>query len=48
MSDTRTAALPGYLQYCNRRRPRASLGRRSPWTRFQEAACMNNVFDIHT
>ena len=37
-SDTRTAALTGYLQYYNRQRPHASLGRRSPWTRFQEAA----------
>ena len=37
-SATRTAALTGYLQYYNRQRPPASLGRRSPWTRFQEAA----------
>ena len=37
-SDTRTAALTGYLHYYNRQRPHASLGRRSPWTRFQEAA----------
>jgi transposase InsO family protein len=37
-SETRTAALTGYLQYYNRQRPHASLGRRSPWTRFQEAA----------
>jgi len=37
-SDTRTAALVGWLRYYNRHRPHASLGRRSPWTRFQEAA----------
>jgi len=37
-SDTRTAALTGYVHYYNRRRPHTSLGRRSPWTRFQEAA----------
>ena len=37
-SDTRTAALTGYLHYYNRQRPHTSLGRRSPWTRFQEAA----------
>ena len=37
-SDTRTAALIGYLHYYNRQRPHASLGRRSPWARFQEAA----------
>ena len=37
-SETRTAALTGYLRYYNRQRPHASLGRRSPWTRFQEAA----------
>lgn len=37
-SETRTAALIGYLHYYNRLRPHASLGRRSPWTRFQRAA----------
>ena len=37
-SETRTAALTGYLHYYNRQRPHASLGRRAPWTRFQEAA----------
>lgn len=37
-SDTRTAALTGYLHYYNRQRPHASLGRQAPWTRFQEAA----------
>lgn len=37
-SETRTAALIGYVHYYNRQRPHASLGRRSPWTRFQEAA----------
>jgi transposase InsO family protein len=37
-SDTRTAALTGYLHFYNRQRPHASLGRQAPWTRFQEAA----------
>lgn len=37
-SAHRTAALPAYLRYYNHQRPHASLGRRSPWTRFQEAA----------
>jgi transposase InsO family protein len=37
-SAARTAALPRYLRYYNQQRPHASLGRRSPWTRFQEAA----------
>ena len=37
-SDTRTAALTGYLHYYNRQRPHTSLGRRAPWTRLQEAA----------
>ena len=37
-SATRTAALTGWLHFYNRQRPHASLGRRSPWTRFQEAA----------
>jgi transposase InsO family protein len=37
-SDQRTAALRPYLGFYNRRRPHASLGRRSPWLRFQEAA----------
>jgi transposase InsO family protein len=37
-SDTRTGALDGYLRYYNHRRPHASLGRRSPWLRFREAA----------
>lgn len=37
-SARRTAALPAYLRFYNHRRPHASLGRRSPWTRFQEAA----------
>ena len=30
--------LPRYLRFYNHQRPHASLGRRSPWTRFQEAA----------
>jgi transposase InsO family protein len=37
-SAQRTAALTRYLHYYNHQRPHASLGRRSPWTRFQEAA----------
>jgi transposase InsO family protein len=37
-SARRTAALQPYLRFYNHRRPHASLGRRSPWTRFQEAA----------
>ena len=37
-STHRTAALPAYLRYYNHQRPHASLGRRAPWTRFQEAA----------
>jgi len=34
----RTAALTPYLRFYNRLRPHTSLGRRSPWLRFQEAA----------
>jgi transposase InsO family protein len=37
-SARRTAALDRYLRFYNHQRPHASLGRRSPWTRFQEAA----------
>jgi transposase InsO family protein len=37
-SARRTAALNPFLRFYNHRRPHASLGRRSPWTRFQEAA----------
>lgn len=37
-SARRTAALIPYLRFYNHRRPHTSLGRRSPWTRFQEAA----------
>lgn len=37
-STRRTAALVRYLRFYNYRRPHSSLGRRSPWTRFQEAA----------
>jgi len=37
-SARRTAALTPYLRFYNHRRPHASLGRRAPWTRFQEAA----------
>jgi transposase InsO family protein len=37
-SAQRTAALRPYLRFYNRQRPHASLGRRSPWTRFLEAA----------
>jgi transposase InsO family protein len=36
-SAGRTAALCPYLRFYNHRRPHASLGRRSPWMRFQEA-----------
>jgi transposase InsO family protein len=37
-STARTARLAPYLRYYNHQRPHASLGRRAPWTRFQEAA----------
>ena len=37
-SAGRTAALHPYLRFYNHRRPHTSLGRRSPWMRFQEAA----------
>jgi transposase InsO family protein len=37
-SAHRTAALTPYLRFYNHQRPHASLGRRAPWTRFQEAA----------
>lgn len=37
-SALRTAALGPYLRFYNHRRPHTSLGRRSPWMRFQEAA----------
>jgi len=37
-SARRTAALAPYLRFYNHRRPHASLGRRAPWTRFQEVA----------
>ncbi len=36
-SARRSAALGPYLRFYNHRRPHASLGRRSPWMRFQEA-----------
>lgn len=36
-SARRTAALGPYLRFYNHRRPHTSLGRRSPWMRFQEA-----------
>jgi transposase InsO family protein len=37
-SARRTAALAPYLRFYNHQRPHTSLGRRSPWARFQEAA----------
>ena len=37
-SRQRTAALGPYLRFYNHQRPHTSLGRRSPWMRFQEAA----------
>lgn len=37
-SARRTAALVPFLRFYNYRRPHTSLGRRSPWTRLQEAA----------
>ena len=37
-SARRTAALASYLRFYNHQRPHTSLGRRSPWMRFQEAA----------
>jgi len=37
-SRQRTAVLDGYVRFYNHRRPHMSLGRRSPWDRFQEAA----------
>jgi transposase InsO family protein len=37
-SAHRTAALRPFLRFYNHRRPHASLGRRSPWMRFREAA----------
>jgi transposase InsO family protein len=36
-SQERTGALAPYLRFYNHRRPHTSLGRRSPWTRLQEA-----------
>lgn len=37
-SHERMVQLQRYLRFYNHRRPHASLGRRAPWTRFQEAA----------
>lgn len=37
-SARRTAALTRYLRFYNHQRPHTSLGRRSPWMRFREAA----------
>lgn len=36
-SRARTAALEHYVRHYNHRRPHMSLGRRTPWIRFQEA-----------
>jgi transposase InsO family protein len=36
-SARRTTRLTRYLRFYNHQRPHASLGRRAPWTRFQEA-----------
>jgi transposase InsO family protein len=36
-SARRVAALRPFVRFYNHRRPHTSLGRRSPWTRFQEA-----------
>jgi transposase InsO family protein len=40
-SAERQRALPGWLDYYNRRRPHGSLGHQAPMTRLQ--AVMNNV-----
>jgi transposase InsO family protein len=37
-SAARTGRLQPYVRYYHHQRPHASLGRRAPWTRFQEAA----------
>jgi transposase InsO family protein len=37
-SATRTAALSRFVRFYNHQRPHASLRRRTPWARFQEAA----------
>ena len=37
-SALRTAVLARWVRYYNHQRPHASLGRRAPWTRFQQAA----------
>jgi transposase InsO family protein len=37
-SAARTRALARFVRYYNHQRPHSSLGRRSPWTRFQQAA----------
>ncbi|MGE4085202.1 MAG: integrase core domain-containing protein [Vicinamibacterales bacterium] len=36
-SAARTQALTAFVRFYNHRRPHASLGRRTPWRRFQEA-----------
>jgi transposase InsO family protein len=36
-TEARTHVLAAYVRFYNHRRPHASLGRRTPWRRFQEA-----------
>ena len=45
-SDERRAALPGWLDFYNRRRPHGALNHQSPLTRLE--ALMNNVPGSYT